>query len=278
MNISTQRYRSLLTCPGSFLVWLVALLGGISLMDASPAAEPAGPRSETWQKIDRALKEGKPKTASELLAGVEQAAAAEQAWAEAARAIATRVLATNADRPADDPQRLVDLVAATAAAPAEARGVLAAIQANWTWGFFQANRWRFAQRTTQAVDRADRDLAEMASWDLRQIVTEIRDRFAAALAAEAGLKQLPVGDWAMLIESGTMGAAYRPTVWDVVVHDAIAFATTGERGLAEPEDAFELEASSPALGDPASFRDWRLTAAGSPVTDTESPLLAVISL
>lgn len=278
MNNFTQRYRSVLTCPGSFLFWLVVLLGGVSLMDASPAAEPAGPRRETWKKIDQSLKEGKPKTASELLAGVEQAAAAEQAWAEAARAIATRVLATNADRPADDPQRLVDLAAATAAAPAKARGVLAAIQANWAWGFFQANRWRFAQRTTQAVDRDDRDLAEMASWDLRQIVTEIRDRFAAALAAEAGLKQLPVGDWAMLIEPGTMGAAYRPTVWDVVVHDAIAFATTGERGLAEPEDAFELEASSPALGDPASFRDWRLTAAGSPVTDTDSPLLAVIGL
>ncbi|MEY3032871.1 MAG: hypothetical protein RLZZ622_1346, partial [Planctomycetota bacterium] len=191
-------------------------------MDASFAAEPTGPRRETWQKIDQALKEGKPKTAGDLLAGVEQVAVAEQAWAEAARAIATRVLVINADRPADDPQRLVDLAAQAATAPAEARGVLAAIQANWTWGFFQANRWRFAQRTTQAVEGNDHDLAEMASWDLRQIVTEIRERFANAVAADAGLKQLPVGDWDMLIESGTMGPAYRPTVWDVVAHDAIA--------------------------------------------------------
>ncbi len=278
MHISPAEYRPVVTWPGSIFLWLVVLLGGVSLMDTSPAAEPAGPRRETWQKIDKALKEGKPKTAGELLAGVEQAAAAEQAWDEAARAIATRVLVTNADRPGDDPQRLVDLTAATAAAPAEARGVLTAIGANWTWGFFQANRWRFAQRTTQAAGRSDRDLAELASWDLRQIVTEIRERFAAALAAEAGLKQLPVGDWDMLIEPGTMGPAYRPTLWDVVVHDCIVFATTGERGLDEPEDAFELEASSPALGEPARFRDWKLTAAGSPATDTDSPLLAAISL
>ena len=202
-------------------------------MDASFAAEPDGPRRETWQKIDRALKEGKPKTASDLLAGVEQAAVAEQAWAEAARAMATRVLTSNADRPADDPQRLVDLAAATAKAPVKTQGVLAAIQANWTWGFFQANRWRFAQRTNQAAGSDSRDLTEMAAWDLRQIVTEIRERFAVALAAEADLKSLPVAEWAMLIEPGSMGPAYRPTVWDVVVHDAIAFQATGERGLDE---------------------------------------------
>ena len=154
-------------------------------MKTNAAAEPGGPRRETWQKIDRALKEGKPKTAGDLLAGVEQAAVAKQAWAEVARAIATRVLVTNADRPADDPQRLVDLTAATAAAPAQARGVLTAIQANWTWGFFQANRWRFAQRTTQAADGDERDMAEMASWDLRQIVAEINERFAAAAGAVA---------------------------------------------------------------------------------------------
>ncbi|NBP88704.1 MAG: hypothetical protein EBU59_09420, partial [Planctomycetia bacterium] len=278
MNIAPSRSGSLDARLGHFFLWLVVLLGGVILMKTNAAAEPGGPRRETWQKIDRALKEGKPKTAGDLLAGVEQAAIAKQAWAEVARAIATRVLVTNADRPADDPQRLVDLDAATAAAPAQARGVLTAIQANWTWGFFQANRWRFAQRTTQATDGDERDMAEMASWDLRQIVAEINERFAAALAVEAGLKQLVVADWSMLIEPGTMGPAYRPTVWDVVVHDGIAFATTGERGLDEPEDAFELEASSPALADPTSFSDWQPTAGEVAATDTDSPLLAVIGL
>lgn len=278
MNIAPSRSGSLDAWLGHFFLWLVVLLGGVILMKTNAAAEPGGPRRETWQKIDRALKEGKPKTAGDLLAGVEQAAIAKQAWAEVARAIATRVLVTNADRPADDPQRLVDLTAATAAAPAQARGVLTAIQANWTWGFFQANRWRFAQRTTQAADGDERDMAEMASWDLRQIVAEINERFAAALAVEAGLKQLLVADWSMLIEPGTMGPAYRPTIWDVVVHDGIAFATTGERGLDEPEDAFELEASSPALADPTSFSDWQPTAGEVAATDTDSPLLAVIGL
>lgn len=258
----------------------VCLWSLINLLAQASAAQLQVPRQDIWKQIDKALREGKPKTAGELLTGVEQAAATEEAWDEVGRAIATRVLVTNADRPSDDPQRLIDLAAATKAAAAPTRSVLEAIRANWTWGFFQANRWRFSQRTSQAAGDADRDLAEMASWDLRQIVDEIQHQFAVALADEAGLKQLPVDDWAMLVEPGSMGAAYRPTIWDVVVHDAIAFHVMGERGFAEPEDAFELEASSPALQDVEAFRRWKPAGpdGGGAVSDTESPLLAVAGL
>ncbi|MFM8433850.1 MAG: hypothetical protein ACKOBP_00685, partial [Planctomycetia bacterium] len=50
---------------------------------------PAGPRAAAWKRVQQALDEGKPKTAAEALAGVEEAAVKEKAWAEAARAIAT---------------------------------------------------------------------------------------------------------------------------------------------------------------------------------------------
>ena len=78
-----------------------------------------------------------------------------------------------------------------------------------------------------------------------------------------------------------MGDAYRPTLWDVVVRDAIAFHQTGERGLVDPEDAFELEASSPALESVNIFRKWqpgKADAGKESVTDEDSPVLQVIRL
>ena len=51
---------------------------------------PAGPRAAAWKAVDKALEEGKPKTAIESLRGVEQAAVADRAWAEAARAKALK--------------------------------------------------------------------------------------------------------------------------------------------------------------------------------------------
>ena len=231
---------------------------------------PAGPRAEAWKRVEGALNEGKPKTAAEALAGVEQAAVADKAWAEVARAIATRILAETGDRPPDDPERLIRLTAAIDTAPAETRPVLEAIRANWTWGYLQMNRWRFQQRTAGGAEVAD--LARISEWDLPAVVAEIRSRFAAAIEGGEGLKTFTVGDWSAILTKGTMPDAYRPTVWDVVVHDAIAFASSGERGLAAPEDAFELEATSPVLGTAADFRAWNPEEQKS-ITDTDSPIL-----
>jgi len=195
--------------------------------------------------------------------------------AELARDIATRVITETRDRPGDDPERLILLAAAIDKAPAEARAVLEAIRANWTWSFFMNNRWRFAQRTSGGTT-AD-DLTSIASWDLPKIVGEIRARFAAAIAQKDAIQQLPVAAWNAVIEPGTMPDAYRPTVWDVIVRDALAFAESGERGLVDPEDAFELAADGPALGTLDEFLAWRPDEDPA-VTDRDSPLLQAAGL
>jgi hypothetical protein len=241
---------------------------------------PAGSRAAAWKRVQQALDEGKPKTAAEALAGIEQAAVQEKAWAEAARAIATRILAETGDRPGDDPERVIRLAAAIERAPAETRGVLEAIRANWTWGFFQMNRWRYQERTQGGAD--GQDLAKLAEWDLPTIVAEIKKRFAAAVGAagsleRAALQKLPVAEWSAIIEKGAMADAYRPTVWDVIVRDAIEFSSSGERGLVAPEDAFEIAADSPALGTPEAFSRWQ-PENDEQVTDTDSPLLDTIRL
>ena len=247
----------------------------MTLEDVCGDDAPTGPRAAAWKRVETALAEGKPKTAAEALAGIEQAAVAEKAWAEAVRAIATRVITETGDRPPDDPERLLLLATAVEQAPPETRGVLEAIRANWTWGFFMNNRWRFAQRTSGGA--ADGDLRSITSWDLPQIVGEIRARFTAALAAKAALQKLPVAEWNVILEPGTMPDAYRPTVWDLVVRDSLAFAESGERGLVDPEDAFELAADGPALGTLGEFLAWR-PAENPAVTDRDSPLLQAAGL
>ena len=152
---------------------LSALCLLVCLVPRLSEAEPLVSHQDEWQLITKAIREGKPKTGRDLLVGIEQAAIETKQWDEVARAIATRALLENSDRPGDDPQRLIDLDAAIQGAPAQTRGVLQAIQANWTWNFFQMNRWRFAQRTTQAQSETERNLSEISSWDLRQIVLEI---------------------------------------------------------------------------------------------------------
>jgi hypothetical protein len=269
--------------PGRFpAVAAVCAAGAILVSHLTGTADdpPTGPRAAAWQGVQQALDEGKPKTALERLAGVEADAVQDRAWAEAARAIATRILAETGDRPPDDPERVIRLAAEIEKAPAETRNVLEAIRANWTWGYFQANRWRYQQRTQGGAD--GKDLTKLAEWDLPTIVAEIRRRFAVAVGApgspeRAALEKLPVAEWDAILAKGTMADTYRPTVWDVVVRDAIEFASSGERGLVAPEDAFEIGADSPALGAAEAFVQWR-PEADKNVTDTDSPLIDTIRL
>ena len=257
-------------------------LGAIVMFQGRAWADdaPAGPRAAAWQAVEQALDEGKPQTALEALAGIEAAATQDNAWAEAARAIATRVFAETGDRPDDDPERVIRLAAAIETAPPQTRGVLEAIRANWTWGYFQSNRWRYQERTQGGAD--SEDLTKLAEWDLPAIVAEIRKRFAVAVGGpgspeRAALQKLPVAEWSALIAKGTLADAYRPTVWDVVVRDAIEFARSGERGLVAPEDAFEITADSPALGMTEEFLNWR-PESDTQVTNVDSPLLDTVRL
>ena len=167
--------------PGN-LPLLLIIVGGLFAMTQHQAfgdqvATVPGPRAEQWKRVEQALADGKPKSAAEALGGIEQVATVDKAWAEVARAIATRILTETGDRPEDDPERIVRLAGAIEKAPAETRGVLEAIRANWTWAFFQNNRWRFAGRTAPggSDDSAEPpSIAEIASWDLPMIVGEIR--------------------------------------------------------------------------------------------------------
>ena len=254
----------------------VVFLGGSWMWHKARAEEvPVGPRADAWKKVQTALDEGKPKSALEAVTGVERAAIADRAWAEAARAIATRVLAETGDRPGDDPERVIRLAAEMAKAPAETQPVLEAIRANWTWGYYQENQWRYRERTRGGAD--GKDLSKLSEWDLPTIVGEIRTRFAVAVGkpgspTRKALQALPVAEWNAIISKGSMPDAYRPTVWDVVARDALEFAASGERGLMAPEDAFELDVDSPALGTLEEFLAWQ-PEADEAVTDKESPVL-----
>jgi hypothetical protein len=272
---------------------LVVFLGGMLAMRRSPgeANVPAGPRKAAWQKVEQNLREGRPKSAAAALEGLVEDAIADGAWAEVARGIATRVLAETGDRPADDPERLLRLDAAIVAAAPQTRSVLETVAANWTWNYFLANRWRFAQRTRGGV--ASEDLATIAEWDLPLIIAEIERRFERALGDAESLKLLPTEEWRAILDPGAIrvgrldgkngdspedvarAVAMRPTLWDVVMANAVAFAASGERGLVAPEDVFEPDASGPLLRSRDAFLAWD---AAAETSDVASPVAKAVML
>jgi len=215
----------------------------------------AGSRDAQWKSVDEAAEQGLPKTAIERLEPIVAGALADKAYPEAVRAIGRRIALEGLIEGNKPEEKITRLEAEIAKAPAAMKPVMEALLAHWYLQYFQHNRWRFLQRTQTAAAPG----ADIQTWDLARILAEIGKHFDAALADSAALQKTPIAAWDGLIEPGNVPDTYRPTLFDFLAYEALAFYQTGEQGAVKAENEFELSASGPALDDSAKFLAWHAT-------------------
>ena len=232
-------------------------------------AAAAGVRQQQWKKVDEAMNKGLPKTAIEALGPIIDSALKDKAYAEAVKAITKRIALEGNIQGNKPEEKITRMKAEIAKAPAEMQPVMEAVLANWYWHYFQQNRWRFLQRTQTAAPPSE----DFTAWDLPRILSEIDKQFTKALAGADVLKKTPVADYNDLLEKGNAPDAYRPTLYDFLAFNALAFYTAGEQAGAKAEDAFDLSAGSPIFAPAEEFVAWKIES-----SDTDSPTLKAIRL
>jgi RNA polymerase sigma factor (sigma-70 family) len=223
----------------------------------------------SWQKVYDARDKGLPKTAIEELKPIIADAMANKKYAEAIKAICTKIAFEGNIEGNKPEEKVIRLQAEIEKAPAEMKPMMEAVLAHWYWAYFQQNRWRFQQRT-QTAEAPGKDFT---TWDLPRILAEIDKHFTTALANEKLLKATPVAQYNDLLEKGNVPDTYRPTVFDFLAHEALQFYQAGEQGAAKAEDEFEIPATSPIFGTVAEFLAWKPA-----TTDIDSPKLKAIKL
>lgn len=231
---------------------LAFVAAGLALvLSAHSAAQP--PREEQWKKVNEAVSKGLPKTAIEHLNPIIESALKDKAYPEAIKAIAKKISLEGNIEGNKPEEKIKRMEAAIATAPAEMHPVMNAILAHWYWHYFQQNRWRFTQRTATGASPG----SDIQTWDLPRIFAEIDKTFDKALAAEKELKAIPVEQYAVLLEKGSIPDKYRPTMFDFLAFDALSFYTSAEQAGAKPQDAFELRADSPIFESVEKFLNWQ---------------------
>lgn len=235
----------------------------------SPMSSPAAPRDAEWRQVEDHLFNGLPQSAIEVLAKIETAAKAEEAWAELAKAVAYRVSMEVQIQGGHPEEKIHRYEAALATAPAEIAPVLKTLLAGAYWDYFEQNRWRILERSRTTAAPGE----DFETWDLPRLFTEIDVRYRAALENAAALQQIPIADFDALLQKGNVPDRFRPTLYDFLAHEALEFYTTAEQAGAAPQDAFGFAADSPALGPMAEFLAWKPDS-----TDTASPKFRAIAL
>ncbi|MHC4533157.1 MAG: hypothetical protein ACYS6K_04320 [Planctomycetota bacterium] len=127
-------------------IWLLCVL--LILLSASMTT--AGPRDSLWSQVDEAIEKGLPQTAITVLDQIIPEAMADQAQAEATRAICLKIALEGQIQGGKYEEMIVLLQVEIAEAPAPMKAVMETVLAHWYWEYFQQNRWKIIERTQTA--------------------------------------------------------------------------------------------------------------------------------
>src|SRR5690606_2738010 len=109
-------------------------------------------------------------------------------------------------------------------------------QANMYWNHFQQNRWQMYNRTATTGFVKD-DINTWTAEDFHQRITQL---FKESLQPEKLLQStvLPPFD-AIIVKGNTRNL--RPTLYDLLAHQALTYFNNEERNINKPAYAFKLD-------------------------------------
>lgn len=104
-----------------------------------------------------------------------------------------------------------------------AKELLHSITAEVYWGYYNANSWKYQQRTEV---ESNVKLEDIRTWDLKRIADKVIHHYQSSLKNETISQNTLVDDYKLLIQNTTKTKAFRPTLYDFLAHKAIAFYST----------------------------------------------------
>jgi len=120
------------------------------------------------------------------------------------------------------------------------KNVLESYLANLYWQYFQNNRYQFYNRTKteEKVNPID-----FRTWDLTTLFNEINIHFDASLKNTSELQKISTLDFNEILHKQENSETYRPTLFDLLTHNALQFYKTNENSITRPADKFEIDNS-----------------------------------
>ncbi|WP_417856551.1 alpha-2-macroglobulin family protein [Xanthomarina gelatinilytica] len=122
--------------------------------------------------------------------------------------------------------------------PAPIKNVLENMLATIYWQYFQQNRYKFYNRTKVA----DKTVAtDFRTWDLQTLFNEIQLHYQQSLKNKELLQQKDLTDYSSILNEQTNSKRYRPTLYDLLAHNALEFYQTHENSITKPAYKFEID-------------------------------------
>jgi hypothetical protein len=152
-----------------------------------------------------------------------------------------------------------DFKAEIANSQAPTRNVLENMLATMYWQYFQQNRWKFYNRTNTS-EKADE--TDFRTWDLESLFAEIQLHYQNSLQNGLILQQTKLEDYTVIINEQKNSKQFRPTLFDLLAHNALEFFKTDENSITQPAYKFEID-NPDYLSDATTFSRLKLSSKDS---------------
>ncbi|MBT8309789.1 MAG: alpha-2-macroglobulin, partial [Flavobacteriaceae bacterium] len=117
------------------------------------------------------------------------------------------------------------------------KNMLESVLANLFWQYFQQNRWQFYNRT-KTESKVDPN--DFRTWDLQTLFDEIHLHFQASLENGLLAQRTELGLFDDILHTQEDSKIFRPTLFDFLNHNALAFYKTPENQITKPAYKFEI--------------------------------------
>jgi uncharacterized protein YfaS (alpha-2-macroglobulin family) len=191
-----------------------------------------------WQKVDSLEQKGLTRSALEVVEEIYKAAKKDNNQPQFIKSIFYKLKYGNYIEEDSHVKIVNDVKAEIEAAQFAAKSILESILANIYWQYYQNNRWRFQQRT----ETVNFDNEDFQTWDLARLIREIVKYYQASLEESDKLKKIPIKEFEDILFYGATEHSYlRPTLYDLLAHQALSFFVNDEASVTQPVYKFELK-------------------------------------
>ncbi|WP_040251766.1 alpha-2-macroglobulin family protein [Psychroserpens mesophilus] len=138
------------------------------------------------------------------------------------------------------------------------KNILENMLATMYWQYFQQHRYQFYNRTNTSKKVDD----DFRTWDLQTLFSEIQTHYQNSLHNGLILQQTQLSDYKDIINEQEGSKTFRPTLFDLLSHNALQFYKTSETAISKPAYKFEIDNTS-LLGPTKTFTAVQLTSKDS---------------
>ena len=193
-----------------------------------------------WHKVDSLVNEGLTRSALDIVEEIHNTAKNENNQPQIIKSLFYKLRFTNYTEEDSHVKILNEIKDEIKTISFPANAVLKSILAGTYWQYYQNNRWRFQQRT----ETVNFDNDDFQTWDLPHLIKEIIKLYRASLEQSDSLKLVSIKDFEDVLQYSNSGQAYlRPTVFDLLAHNALSFYINDEASVTDPVYKFELNSS-----------------------------------